>query len=246
MGWLVDVCVAGGCRNLMLGYAVAFDGSDKNVVLAHNEEAFTSEGFCRSGDKGCRDERGLFRVTGRFKELIKTTGGEYVSPVPIEEAIVKVAPAISKCVVIGDKRKYSVALITLVQEGATGESPGNGVLTGLAKDVNPQVSTTEQAMDDVAWETYVSEAINKVNADGDVCRNSSYKVQKFMILPNDLSIAGDEMTPTLKLKRSTLEHKWAMQIEDLYASSTKDEGSVFANFPAAYVRFREHASGSRL
>ena len=124
-----DICFKG--RNLMIGYKAAFDGSDVKTIAAKNAESFTADGFCRSGDKGCHNAEGLFRITGRFKELLKTAGGEYVSPVPIEDAICKRAPAISKVIIIGDKRKFNTALVTLLQEGATGESPGSGILMGL-------------------------------------------------------------------------------------------------------------------
>ena len=107
--------------------------------------------------------------------MIIGAGGENVAPVPIEDKLGQIAPAISKALMIGDKRKFNTVLITLKQEGATGETPGNGKLTGLALEVSPNSKTVEEASKDPIWEAYLTQAIEKVNKDGGVVISQAYR-----------------------------------------------------------------------
>ena len=200
----------------MVGYARAVDGSDAKAVEEKNRDSFTLDGWLRSGDKGCMNEQGYFRITGRYKELIKTSGGEYVSPATLEEAVLQRAPALSRVVVVGNGRKHVVALVTLQQRGATGETPGDGVLTGLAARVSPTSTTTEQAVDDPAWVAYVRSAIAGANADPVACASRAAAIKKFTILPRDFSIETGELTSTFKLKRSVTEKMYAKAIDAMY------------------------------
>ena len=220
-----ELCVRG--RNIMLGYAEAFDGSDAAAVAAKNAETFTADGWCRTGDIGCRDARGMFRCVGRYKELIKTRNGEIVAPVPVEEALLARAPALSRVVVVGDRRDYVVALVTLQQEGANGLEPGTGKLAGLARDVSPTATTVEEAVNDVAWETYLLDAVKAVNADAVACPSKASRIKKVAILPRDFSVATDEMTPTLKVRRAQVEARHAATLELMFAAKTAD--AVFLN-----------------
>merc|ERR1719355_343655 len=103
--------------------------------------AIDKYGWLHSGDKGCVDTNGMVRITGRYKELIIGAGGENIAPVPVEENIKLCCPALSNVMMIGDNRKYNVALVTLQAEGSTGEFPGNDNLAGVALAVNPNVNT---------------------------------------------------------------------------------------------------------
>merc|ERR1712159_651905 len=98
-----------------------------------NRDAIDEEGWLHSGDKGCQGENGMFRITGRYKELIMGAGGENIAPVPIEDNIKKLCPFISNVMMVGDKRKYNTCLISLLCEGATGEEPGSDKLAGATK-----------------------------------------------------------------------------------------------------------------
>merc|ERR1719158_2499932 len=115
-------------------------------IEAKTAGAIDKDGWLHSGDKGCVDTMGMFKVTGRYKELIIGAGGENIAPVPVEENIKLLCPALSNVMMVGDNRKFNVALVTLQAEGSTGEFPGGDELTGVALDVNPKVKTISQAM----------------------------------------------------------------------------------------------------
>merc|ERR1711997_1067061 len=93
----------------------------------------------------------MVRIAGRYKELIIGDGGENIAPVPIEDTMKGLCDAIAECMMIGDKRKYNVALITLKAVGANGEVPGKDDLDAAAKLVNPDVKTISGAMKDKKW-----------------------------------------------------------------------------------------------
>jgi long-chain-fatty-acid--CoA ligase ACSBG len=222
-----EICIRG--RNIMLGYSCAADGSDLESVEKKNMETLTADGWCKTGDKGCRNAQGMFRITGRFKELIKGSGGENIAPSPIEEALLRVTPGVSRFLVVGNKRKYNVVLVTLCQEGANGEMPGNGVLTGLAREVSQNSTTVEQAMDDPLWHQHIQSGIEKINGDGMICSSQAWKIRKFTILSRDFSESTGDMTPTLKYKRFDIEHKYSKLLDDIYESSLVGDELFLSN-----------------
>ena len=101
-------------------------------IQGKNAGAIDNEGWLHSGDKGCMYVRGCVKITGRYKELIIGAGGENIAPVPIEDNVKKLCPAVSNFMMVGDKRKFNVALVTLKAKGATGELPGGDELDGDA------------------------------------------------------------------------------------------------------------------
>merc|ERR1719198_2843347 len=103
---------------------------------AKTAEAIDADGWLHSGDVGVLDNDGLLHITGRIKELIITAGGENIAPVPIEDKLKELCPAISNVMLVGDKRKYNVCLITLktVVDVETGLSSGK--LSGDAVGVS--------------------------------------------------------------------------------------------------------------
>lgn len=161
---------------------------------------------------------GMVKITGRYKELIIGEGGENIAPVPIEDHVKKMCDGIAEVMMVGDKRKYNVALITLKAIGANGEQPGTDMLDAGAKRVNPDVSTISGAMKDKAWIDAVWAAINSANENGKVCFNNAAKIQKFTILPLNFSEQNNELTPTKKLKRKVVETSYAAVIEKMYAA----------------------------
>lgn len=226
-----EICYRG--RHIMLGYMcnplLGYD--EVKSIQKKNEEAIDADGWLHSGDKGCLGRNKMFRITGRYKELIIGAGGENIAPVPIEDALKAVCPAISNVIMIGDKRQFNVALVTLKVEGATGELPGSNKLVGKALEVS-NAKTTEEAIKDSAWRDYIQKGIDQVNANGAICPNNASKIQKFSILVEDFSIVGSEIGPTMKLIRPNVMKKYASLIESIYASSE------------AYVQFTGPASSS--
>lgn len=116
---------------------------------------------------------------------------------------------------IGDKRKYNTCIVTLKAKGASGEKPGTDELDGEALEVNPEITTVSAAMTDPTWISYVEDAIKKTNNSA-ACPSQASKVQKFKILPRDFSVETEELTPTLKLKRSTACKNFSDIIEEMY------------------------------
>lgn len=158
----------------------------------------------------------MVRITGRYKELIIGAGGENIAPVPVEENVKLLCPALSNVMMVGDNRKYNVALVTLMAEGSTGEFPGGDDLQGVALQVSPGVTKISQAIKDPVWQKYIQSGIDRTNANPNVCQNNAWKIQKFAIVPRDFSIETGEFTATLKLRRSVAEETWAKLIDSLF------------------------------
>ncbi len=181
-----------------------------NVFLGYYKEpAATAEtlidGWLHSGDLGAFDEEGFLRITGRKKEIIITAGGKNIAPKNIEAAL-KNHPLISEAVVIGDRRRFLSALLTLdpdavarfiTVEGGDGAAPHQhaGVRTALQTAVDEVNSRFAR----VEW------------------------VRKFTVLPRAFTIEHGELTPTLKVKRKVVDRNWAAEIEAMYAEATADE-----------------------
>merc|ERR1719379_2067595 len=126
-----------------------------------------------SGDKGLMTKEGMVKITGRYKELIIGEGGENIAPVPIEDSVKKLCDGINEIMMVGDKRKYNVALVTLKAVGANGEVPGTDNLDAGAKRLNPDVKTISAAMDDKSWIDAITAAIKSANENGKVCFNNA-------------------------------------------------------------------------
>jgi long-chain acyl-CoA synthetase len=160
-----------------------------------------SDGWMHTGDLGTLDGDGYLTVTGRKKDLIITAAGKNISPQNIEVDLRR-HPLISQALVVGEGRRYLAALVTLDAEAITGWAHTHAKLVdeeALASD--PDVLAAVQA------------AIDSVNAQ----RSHAEWVRKFRVLPHDLTVAGGELTPTLKVKRSQVYAKYAEVIDELYA-----------------------------
>merc|ERR1711920_997167 len=160
----------------------------------------------------------MVKITGRFKELIIGEGGENIAPVPIEDSVKGIATGIAECMMVGDKRKYNVALITLKAVGANGEVPGTDELDLPAKANFPGVNTISEAMGSDAVIQIITRAIDETNANGKLVPNNAFKIQKFTILPTNFSEEKGELTPTKKLKRKAVEDRYKKMIEKMYAT----------------------------
>jgi len=212
-----EVCFRG--RHIMMGYMAnpVLGAEHVGTIEKKLAEAIDEHGWLHSGDKGAKDERGMFKITGRYKEIIIGAGGENIAPVPLEDNIKRLHPGISNVLMVGDKRKFNVALITLKAEGATGEQPGTDTLDGGAKNIS-LATTISAACRDAAWQASITKAITDTNNDGSCCPMNASKIQKYTILPRDFSVETEELTPTLKTKRSVVEAKYKETIDAMYES----------------------------
>jgi len=169
-----------------------------------NEEATREtivDGWLHTGDIGEVDADGYFKITGRKKDIIITAGGKNITPANLENEI-KQHPLVSQCVVIGDRRPYLVALVTLDPEEAAKFAAANG----LPED--PAALAESDAVRNA-----ISAQIDKVNE-----RYARVEqVKKFKVLPEDLSQEGGELTPTMKVKRNVVADKRSDDIEALYS-----------------------------
>merc|ERR1740121_1924295 len=148
-----------------MGYLANPDMGKAHVAEINKKtaESIDKQGWLHSGDKGMVTSKGMVKITGRYKELIIGEGGENIAPVPIEDTIKKLCDGVGEVMMIGDKRKYNVAFITLKAVGANGEVPGTDDLDAGAKRVNPEVKTISGAMDDQTWLDTIQKAIVDTN-----------------------------------------------------------------------------------
>jgi long-chain acyl-CoA synthetase len=171
-----------------------------NVFLGYfKEPAATAEAldgaWLRSGDLGAFDADGYLSITGRKKEILITAGGKNISPKNIEAAL-KESPLIAEAVVIGDRRKFLTALITVddaAVKAALGDAPG-------PRDRRADLRAAVQRQLDV-----VNERLARVE-----------QVKKFTILERAFAIETGELTPTLKIKRKAVNQSFAAEIEAMY------------------------------
>ena len=155
------------------------------------------DGWLCSGDLGRLDADDFLKIVGRKKEIIVTAGGKNIAPKNIEAAL-KDLPLVSQAVVIGDRRPYLTALLTLDPEAAAA--------LGASKDphADPRVQTELQKG--------IDERVNPRFARVE-------QVRKFAVLPRDFSVEGGELTPSLKLKRRVVDERYAAEIDALYGTA---------------------------
>jgi long-chain-fatty-acid--CoA ligase ACSBG len=214
-----ELCYRG--RHVFMGYMYMPDKTAETIDDA---------GFLHSGDvaefdnnniPGMTGPSGFMKITGRIKELIITAGGENIPPVLIENEMKAAMPALSNCVVIGDRRKFLAMLVSLKTEVNPDTGEPNDVLTGdavlVGREIGSSATTLSQAAVDPLWQKYITAGMKSAN--GKTTSNAQI-VQKWKMLPVDLSERAGDLTPTLKLKRNVLVDKYAALIESIYADST--------------------------
>jgi long-chain acyl-CoA synthetase len=160
------------------------------------------DGWFATGDIGELDERGYLRITDRKKDLIKTSGGKYVAPQKVEGVLKATCPYISQILVYGDGRKYATALITLDPEATEGWAKEQGL--------------SYSAFEDLAGSQEVHDLIEDSIAQGNESLERWETIKKFEILPAELSVDEGEVTPSMKIRRKTVEKKYADLLNSMY------------------------------
>jgi long-chain acyl-CoA synthetase len=155
-------------------------------------EAIDEDGWLYTGDVGEFDGDGYLKIVDRKKELIINAGGKNMSPANIEAKVKAASPVIGQVIAIGDARPYNVALLTLDPDVAPAFAQQHGEEALLA-EVERGVSAANEQM-------------ARVEA-----------IKKYTVLPSDWEPGGDELTPTMKLKRKPIHQKYETEIEALYA-----------------------------
>lgn len=189
-----EILVRGG--NLMAGYY-----KDEQAT----REAIDEDGWLHSGDVGELDEFRYLKITDRKKDLIITAGGKNIAPQEIENRLKTRHPLISQVVVIGDRRPFLSALITLDEEKAPSWGKEQGIEGDIAAIANHERTIKE-----------IEGAVNEVN-------KSLAKVEgikKFRVLERDFLQEENEITPTMKVKRKQINEIYADVIEDMYDKSS--------------------------
>jgi long-chain acyl-CoA synthetase len=164
--------------------------------------SLTEDGWLHTGDKGELDADGFLRITGRIKELFKTSGGKYIAPPAIESKFKAICPYASQFVVFGNERNFIVALITLDPDALAGWAEENGVSGDYAEIVGSD-----------ACEKMVQGYVEELNRH----LNRWETIKKWKLLDHDLSVESGELTPSMKVKRNVVEDNYADLIAAFYA-----------------------------
>jgi long-chain acyl-CoA synthetase len=163
--------------------------------------SFTDDGWFKTGDIGRIDSDGYLRITDRKKELFKTSGGKYIAPAPIEEAI-KRSRFVNQVVLVGAERKFPAALVVPVWE----QLESYCKLKGIEVESHGELCRHPRIID------LLQRQIDALTPD--LARYE--KIKKVALLENEFSIEGGELTPTLKIKRRVIDEKYRDVIEKLY------------------------------
>jgi long-chain acyl-CoA synthetase len=181
---------------------------DANMIGYRNQpektaETIDSDGWLHTGDIGELDEDGYLKIVDRKKELIINAAGKNMSPANIESQLKAASPLIGQAVAIGDRRPYNVALIVLDPDYAPVWAGQNGL-----EGKGPEELAHEESLI-AAVQAGIDGANSKLSR--------VEQIKKFKVLPTEWAPGGDELTPTMKLKRRPIADKYEEEIEALYA-----------------------------
>ncbi|MFN2319783.1 MAG: long-chain fatty acid--CoA ligase, partial [Dermatophilaceae bacterium] len=206
----------GSVGPVMLGSEVMLGADDEILIRGpgvmegyHNlpeetAKSLDADGWLHSGDKGFIGEDGHLKITGRIKDLFKTSGGKYIAPGALEGKFKAICPYASQFQVFGNERNYVVALVTLDPDAMTLWAEENGMAGTSYEEV--VASKPVQQM--------VSGYIDEMNQG----INRWETIKKWRLLDHDLTIESGELTPSMKVKRNVVESNYAKVIDEMYAA----------------------------
>ena len=168
-------------------------------------DALTADGWLRTGDKGEIDADGFLKITGRIKELFKTSGGKYIAPPAIEAKFKAICPYVSQFMVFGAERNFVSALITLDPDAIAGWAAENG----------KAAENYTELVNDEAVQAMVGGYVDQLNDQ----LNRWETIKKWRLLDHDLTIESGELTPSLKVKRNVVEANNKALIDGFYTGS---------------------------
>jgi long-chain acyl-CoA synthetase len=167
-------------------------------------EVLSSDGWLRTGDIGTVDAGNFLTITDRKKDLIKTSGGKFVTPQNLEGKLKMLLPLIGHVLIHGDRRPYCTAIIALDPEA----------LNSWATDKGLHDLSFAQLAQSPAVQSLVQDAVNKLNAS--VARFETIK--KFAVVASEFTIESGDLTPTQKVKRHVVEEKYKTTLDAFYAA----------------------------
>ncbi len=188
------------------GGAAEDDGTPSGGSAASADPAFAG-GWFATGDLGSLDDRGYLTITGRTKDLIVTAGGKNISPAALEDPL-RAHPLVSQAVVVGDGRPYVAALLTLDAEMLP---------TWLTNRGMPRMEVSAASTEPAVLEE-LQRAVDAANAQV----SHAEGVKRFTVLEHDLTEAGGQLTPSMKVKRAAVLAECAGVIEEMYAKTRDD------------------------
>ena len=166
-------------------------------------EALSADGWLSTGDQGSIDDDGFLKITGRIKELFKTSGGKYVAPPAIEAKFATLCPYASQFMVFGEGRNFAVALVTLDADAISGWAKDHGLANTSYAELTKSPEVHEM----------VEEHVKKLNAN----LNRWETIKKWALLDHELSVERGELTPSLKVKRGVVAEQNKETLNDFYA-----------------------------
>jgi long-chain acyl-CoA synthetase len=164
--------------------------------------AFTEDGWLRTGDEGHLDDEGFLSITGRIKDMFKTSGGKYIVPPAIEEKFIASCPYASQFLVFGEARNFCVALIALDADVTASWAAEQGVIG----------ASYEELVKSPAVRDLIEEHVGRLNAE----LNRWETIKKWALLERDLTVEGGELTPSLKVKRGVVAERYKELLDSFY------------------------------
>lgn len=169
-------------------------------------EAFNEEGWLRTGDKAVIDEEGFITIVGRIKELIKTSVGEYIAPVPIEQQLGN-APIVDMAMIVADNRKFVSCLLF----------PNFDVVERIKKEHGAENKTNEEFLDS----PYIQDEMNRLIENVNSHINHWEQIRAFRFVLTPPTVETGELTPSMKIRREVVTKKYKDLIDTMYPVEAK-------------------------